>query len=181
MLLLPAAGYAFGGPPAAGYDGKPFKSVTQGSADIKSIPLAEGVQAPKTDDVGPKVATLLAFMKQVLGDAVEDVRASDRLSESPACLIAPEVGPDRRRERILAQHGKLGMGGTKPVLEVNPNHPLVTALGEKFGAQDQRSVVEDAAWLLYDEARIMDGEMPSDAPAFAARLRRVLEKAAASP
>ena len=47
-------------------------------------------------------------MKQTLADAVEDVRASDRLSESPACLIAPEFGPDRRLERILAQHGQLG-------------------------------------------------------------------------
>ncbi len=178
VLLLPDAVDAFWVSTAAGYDGKPFKSVTQGAADIKAIPLAEGAEAARSDDVGPKVATLLAFMKQTLAEAVEDVRASDRLSESPACLIAPEFGPDRRLERILSHHGKLGSGGTKPVLEVNPNHPLVIALGEKLAAQNQRAMVEDAAWLLFDEARIMDGEMPSDAPAFAARLRRVLEKAA---
>ena len=180
VLLLPDAVDAFWVSTAVGFEGKPFKSVTQGAADIKSIPLAEGSEAPKSDDLGPKVATLLAFMKQSLADVVEDVRASDRLSESPACLIAPEFGPDRRLERILAQHGKLGVGGSKPVLEVNPHHGLVTALGEKLAASDQKGVVEDAAWLLYDEARIMDGEMPSDAPAFAARLRRVLERAAGS-
>ena len=67
------------------------------------------------------------------------------------------------------------------MLEVNPHHALVTALGDKLAAADQKGVVEDAAWLLYDEARIMDGEMPSDAPAFAARLRRVLERAAGAP
>ena len=178
VLLLPDPVDAFWVSTAAGYDGKPFKSVTQGAADIKLIPLADGAEAPKSEDVGPKVATLLAFMKQTLADAVEDVRASDRLSESPACLIAPEFGPDRRLERILSQHGKLGGAATKPVLEVNPNHALITALGEKFAVPEQRPVVEDAAWLLYDEARIMDGEMPSDAPAFAARLRRMLEKAA---
>ena len=178
VLLLPDPVDAFWVSTAAGYDGKPFKSVTQGAADIKLIPLADGAEAPKSEDIGPKVATLLAFMKQTLADAVEDVRASDRLSESPACLIAPEFGPDRRLERILSQHGKLGGAVTKPVLEVNPNHALITALGEKFAVPEQRPVVEDAAWLLYDEARIMDGEMPSDAPAFAARLRRLLEKAA---
>ena len=179
VLLLPDPVDAFWVSTATGFDGKPFKSVTQGAADIKSIPLAAGKEGPKSDDVGPKVATLLAFMKQTLSEVVEEVRASDRLSESPACLIAPEFGPDRRLERILSQHGKLEGATSKPVLEVNPNHPLVTALGEKFGASDQRTVVEDAAWLLYDEARIMDGEMPSDAPAFAARLLRLLERAAA--
>ena len=177
VLLLPDAVDAFWVSNAAGFDGKPFKSVTQGAADIKAVPLAEGGEEPEAKDVGPKVATLLAFMKQTLGDAVEDVRASDRLSESPACLIAPEFGPDRRLEKILAQHGKLGMQ-TKPVLEVNPGHPLVAALAERFAAEGERAVVEDSAWLLHDEARIMDGELPADAAAFAARLRRVMEKAA---
>ena len=178
VLLLPDPVDAFWVSNAAGFDGKPFKSVTQGAADIKSVPTVEGSEAPEAKDVGPAVATLLAFMKQTLEEAVEDVRASDRLSESPACLIAPEFGPDRRLEKILAQHGKLG-AQTKPVLEINPNHPLVTALAAKFSGEGDRAVVEDSAWLLHDEARIMDGELPADAAAFAARLRRVMEKAAA--
>ncbi len=178
VLLLPDAVDAFWVQNAAGFDGKPFKSVTQGAADIKSVPLAEGREEPKSEDVGPKLATLLAFMKQTLAESVEDVRASDRLSESPACLIAPEFGPDRRLEKILAQHGKLGGMQSKPVLEINPGHPLVTALAERFAGEGDRAVVEDSAWLLHDEARIMDGELPADAAAFAARLRRVMEKAA---
>ncbi len=177
VLLLPDAVDAFWVSNAAGFDGKPFKSVTQGAADIKAVPLAEGGEEPTARDVGPKLATLLAFMKQTLGEAVEDVRASDRLSESPACLIAPEFGPDRRLEKILAQHGKLGMQ-TKPVLEINPGHPLVAALAERFAGEGDRAVVEDSTWLLHDEARIMDGELPADAAAFAGRLRRVMEKAA---
>ena len=177
VLLLPDAVDAFWVSNAAGFDGKPFKSVTQGAADIKAVPLAEGASAPESQEVGPKLATLLAFMKQTLADSVEDVRASDRLSESPACLIAPEFGPDRRLEKILAQHGKLG-SQSKPVLEINPGHPLVTALAERFAGEGDRAVVEDSAWLLHDEARIMDGELPADAALFAARLRRVMEKAA---
>ncbi len=177
VLLLPDAVDAFWVSNAAGFDGKPFKSVTQGAADIKAVPLAEGAKEPESQDVGPKLASLLAFMKETLAGSVEDVRASDRLSESPACLIAPEFGPDRRLEKILAQHGKLGEQ-TKPVLEINPGHPLVTALAERFAGTGDRAVVEDSAWLLHDEARIMDGELPADAALFAARLRRVMEKAA---
>ena len=177
VLLLPDAVDAFWVSNSAGFDGKPFKSVTQGAADIKAVPLAEGATSPESQEVGPKLATLLAFMKQTLSDSVEDVRASDRLSESPACLIAPEFGPDRRLEKILAQHGKLG-SQSKPVLEINPGHPLVTALAERFAGEGDRAMVEDSAWLLHDEARIMDGELPADAALFAARLRRVMEKAA---
>ena len=177
VLLLPDPVDAFWVSNAVGFDGKPFKSVTQGAADIKAVPMAEGADKPSDAEVGPKVATLLAFMKQTLESAVDDVRASDRLSESPACLIAPEFGPDRRLEKILAQHGKLG-AQTKPVLEVNPTHPLVAALAERYGDAAARTSIEDAAWLLHDEARIMDGELPSDVAAFAARLRRVMEKAA---
>jgi molecular chaperone HtpG len=176
VLLLADPVDAFWVSNAVGFEGKPFKSVTQGAADIKLVPLADGAEAPKSEDVGPKVATLLAYMKQTLAEAVEDVRASDRLSESPACLIAPEFGPDRRLEKILAQHGKLGTA-TKPVLEVNPTHPLVAALAEKFASVADKAIVDDSTWLLHDEARIMDGEMPTDAAAFAARLRRVMERA----
>jgi molecular chaperone HtpG len=178
VLLLPDPVDAFWVSTSAGYEGKPFKSVTQGAADIKLIPLKDGATEPQASDVGPAVATLLAFMKQTLADTVEDVRASDRLSESPACLIAPEYGPDRRMERILSQHGKAG-ALSKPVLEINPTHPLVTALAARVAREGDKSLVEDASWLLHDEARIMDGEMPADAAAFAARLRRVLERATA--
>jgi molecular chaperone HtpG len=177
VLLLPDPVDAFWVSTATGYEGKPFKSVTQGAADIKLVPLADGAEEPAEAEVGPAVGTLLAFMKQTLADSVEDVRASDRLSESPACLIAPSFGPDRRMERIMAQHGR-GGALSKPVLEINPKHPLVVALAGRVVAEGgDKGVVEDASWLLYDEARIMDGEMPSDAAAFAARLRRVLERA----
>ena len=66
----------------------------------------------------------------------------------------------------------------KPVLEINPRHALVQALAKRYGADADKSLVEDAAWLLHDEARLMDGEQLADPAAFAARLTRVLAKAA---
>jgi molecular chaperone HtpG len=121
----------------------------------------------------------MALMKQELTEVVEDVRASDRLSESPACLIASERGLDRRLERLLAEHGQLG-SVSKPVLEINPTHPLVTALAEKIG-QAAPSSLGDVIWLLFDEARLMDGERPQDASGFASRLTRVLMKVLSEP
>jgi molecular chaperone HtpG len=175
VLLLADPVDAFWVGTAVGYDGKPFKSVSQGAADIKSIALEAGKESQDSAPPSAHIATLTALMKQELAEVVEDVRVSDRLSESPVCLIAPEHGLDRRLERLLAEHGQLG-SVSKPVLEINPTHPLVTALAEQIGHAD-KAVLADVTWLLFDEARLMDGERPQDSAGFAARLTRILLKA----
>ena len=178
VLLLSDPVDAFWVSTAAGYDGKPFKSVSQGAADIKAIPLLEG----ETETAAPQsaaLASLFALMKQELESVASDVRASDRLSESPACLIAPEHGFDRRLERILAEHGQL-KDVAKPVLEINPAHPLIAALAEQVGHADSAGLA-DIIWLVFDEARLLDGEKPANAADFAARLTRVLTKAVTDP
>ena len=162
---------------SVGFDGKPFKSASQGAADIASVPLVEGKEAPSSEPPSAEVATLLAFFKQTLGEQVSDVRVSERLAESPACLIASENAPDRRLERLLAEHGRLN-DISKPVFEINPGHELVASLARRLKEDADKSLVEDSAWLLFDEARLMDGERVADPSAFAARLRRVLSKAA---
>ena len=98
------------------------------------------------------------------------------MTDSVACLVAPEFGPDRQLERMLAAHGRVSER-VKPVLEVNASHPLTGALAKRFKDGGDKSLVDDAAWLLLDEARLVDGETLKDAPAFAARLRRLMEKA----
>ncbi|WP_294533839.1 molecular chaperone HtpG [uncultured Rhodoblastus sp.] len=173
VLLLSDPVDAFWVQTAVGYDGKPFKSATQGAADIKSIDLIDGAKPP-AENPG-SIADFVALAKQTLEAVVEDVRVSDRLSESPACLVAPEFGPDLRLQQILASHGQ-APGAIKPVLEINPSHPLVIALEAQSKAGD-RSLFDDAVWLLFDEARVMDGEAPQDAAAFAVRLTRILGKA----
>ena len=80
---------------------------------------------------------------------------------------------------MLAASGRLG-AASKPVLEINPGHPLIRALAATIGAPDKEKF-EDIVWLLFDEARLMEGEKPADAPHFAARLTRILLDAASQP
>jgi molecular chaperone HtpG len=178
VLLLADPVDAFWAATAVGYDGKPFKSVTQGAADIKSVALADAQTETPSEPPAAGLATLYALMKQVLGEAVADVRASDRLSESPACLVAADHGPDRQLERMLAAHGRLDET-SKPVLEVNPGHPLVKSLVAMAAAPDKRKV-EDIVWLLFDSARLMEGDTPASPSAFAARLTRILLEASSA-
>jgi molecular chaperone HtpG len=176
VLLLSDPVDAFWVQNALGFDGKPFKSVTQGAADISAVPLAEGEKEADQKDVSAGVATLLAFVKQELAEDVSDVRASSRLAESAACLVAGEHGPDRGLERLLAAHGKLSEA-TKPVLELNPRHALVSRLAERLSEGGDKEVVQDAAHLLLDQARAAEGQPPADAAAFARRLTRLMQSA----
>jgi len=154
------------------YQGKPFRSVTQGSADLALIPLLEGSTPPATEASG-EVSDFLAFVKTTLAEDVSDVRASDRLTESAVCLVATESGMDRQLERMLASAGQ-APPKAKPVLEVNPQHELIVKLA---GLGEGDTLRADAAHLLFDEAQIADGEQPVDPRAFAARLARVLTRA----
>ena len=173
VLLLPDQVDSFWVTAGIDFQGKPFKSVTQGAADLKLIPLLEG-NAPSAE-VDAKIAAFIAFAKSVLGDAVSDVRASERLTESAVCIVAPESGMDRQLEKLLANAGR-GVAASKPVLEINPAHELIRKLAEL--GETEIALREDAAQLLLDEALVADGERPRDAKAFAARLGRVITRAA---
>jgi molecular chaperone HtpG len=157
---------------APSFDGKPLKSVTQGAADLALIPRLDAKQegAPETDKA---VADFLAFIKETLGEAVSDVRASDRLTDSAVCLVAPEHGPDRQLEKLLAGAGRI-KSAAKPILEINPRHDIVVALAAL--SDDDLAFKQDAAHLLFDEARVLDGERPADARMFCDRLARILTR-----
>jgi molecular chaperone HtpG len=173
VLLLPDQVDSFWVTANLDHDGKPFKSVTQGASDLAQIPLADGgdTAQPEAPD---EVKAFIAFVKETLGNDVADVRASDRLTDSAVCLVAPDSGMDRQLEKLLASAGQLKTAA-RPVLEINPRHSLIAALaGLGEGSGDIRA---DAAHLLFDEARILDGEAPSDVQAFSERLTRVLAKA----
>ncbi len=172
VLLLPDPVDSFWVMPGVTFDGKPFKSVTQGAADLAGIPLLDAGKE-QSAGIAETVKQFLAFVKTTLGDEVAEVRASERLTDSAVCLVAAESGPDRALERILAGAGRL-KSASKPILEVNPHHKLVVALAA-LGA-DQRTFKEDAAHLLFDEARLLDGDRPADAKLFSERLARVLER-----
>ena len=124
--------------------------------------------APETSEA---VNGLIAFIKDTLGEAVADVRPSDRLTDSAVCLVASEFGPDRQLEKLLASAGRLKTAA-KPILEINPGHDMIVALASL--SDDDRAFKQDAAHLLFDEARLLDGERPPDPKLFSDRLARVL-------
>ena len=171
VLLLTDQVDSFWVTAGADYGGKPFKSVTQGLADLGLIPLLEGddqaAAAPQASE------GFITFVKEVLKDDVSDVRASERLTESAVCLVASEHGMDRQLEKLLSASGRPAPA-TKPILELNLRHQLIVKLSELGGDDEIRT---DAAWLLLDEARIADGELPADPRAFSLRLSRILTKA----
>jgi molecular chaperone HtpG len=154
------------------YEGKPFKSVTQGAAELDLIPPLEAA-APQDAGISERVANFVAFVKETLGEAISDARASERLTSSAVCLVAPDSGMDRQLEKILAGAGRIS-AGTKPVLEINPRHDLVVALAAADA--NDKTAREDAVRLLFDEAKILDGEAIADPQAFAERLGRVIRR-----
>ncbi|TPJ13347.1 molecular chaperone HtpG [Mesorhizobium sp. B2-7-3] len=172
VLLLTDPVDSFWTSMAPEFDGKPFKSVTQGVAELSEIPLLDEANKPDAAAT-PEVDGFLAFVKAALGDAVSDVKASDRLTESAVCLVAPEHGPDRQFERLLNAAGRLDKTA-KPILEINPRHQRVLALASL--GEDEQAFKEDAAHLLYDEARVLDGDKPADARAFSERLARLIAR-----
>jgi molecular chaperone HtpG len=157
---------------APAFEGKKFRSVTKGAADLAAIPLLDATteEKPVASDA---VTGFIAFVKTTLGDAVSDVRASDRLTDSAVCLVATDQGPDRSLEKLLQGSGRI-VSATKPILEINPRHTMVTALAEL--SDGEQSFKEDAAHLLFDEARVLDGMPPSDAKRFSERLARLITR-----
>jgi molecular chaperone HtpG len=171
VLLLTDSVDSFWVTAAPDFEGKPFKSITQGAADLTQVPTADG-ETPAAPETSEAVTDFIAFAKTTLGDAVSDVRASDRLTESAVCLVAPEQGYDRQLEKLLQGSGRLDMIA-KPVLEINPGHGLIAALAS--GGSDEFRT--DAVQLLLDQARVLDGDKPQDPRAFAERLSRLFERA----
>lgn len=176
VLLLTDGIDEFWVPHVGEYQGKKFKSVTRGGADLSKIKAADAEE--KKDETAPEagaVGNLVALLKTTLGDAVKDVRSTDRLTDSAVCLVADEGDMDIHLERLLKQHRQLEQS-SKRILEVNPKHPLVTRLSALVTEKGAAPELEDAAWLLLDQARILEGEALPDAPAFARRLSRLVEK-----
>ncbi len=170
VLLLDDSVDAFWVTSALGFEGKPFKSVTQGLSDIDAIPQ---IEKSETETVTPPdVDALVKALKATLGESIEDVRVSTRLTESAACLIASDQGLDRQLAKILSEHGQLGIMG-KPILEINPTHAAIQTLGSLLREKGQEAA-QDRMHLLVDLARVADGELPQEPAAFTKRLAKLM-------
>ena len=154
------------------YEGKPMKSLSQGDVDFSLVPLldkdaAEAATAESSD----ADKSVLDTVKGVLGDQVSDVRASQRLTDSAACLVAAANARDRELERLLARQDR--GSGARPILELNMKHALVKALARSV-EEKKESDVADLSALLLAQAQILDGEIPPDPAAFARRLNDLI-------
>ncbi|MDC7784912.1 molecular chaperone HtpG [Rhodoplanes sp. TEM] len=161
------------------FQGKGFKSLSQGEVDFSLVPLAEEAraEAEKAAETAVDEASVIAAVKLALGDRVSDVKASQRLTDSAACLVAGGFGPDRELERLLAKQNR--SSGTRPVLELNMRHALVGAVARESGAGHAHEAA-DLAMLLFEQAQILDGELPDDPAAFAMRLNRLVTRGLAA-
>lgn len=168
VLLLTDAVDAFWTSAPLDFGGKPLKSLSQGDVDFGLIPLLEEKSQEEKDKEKPAAdeASVIAVIKDALGDRVSEVRASQRLTSSASCLVAGGDGRDRALERLLAQQNR--GTATKPILEINLRHPLVAAIP---GASD---AAKDLSFLLLEQAQILDGELPEDPAAFAVRLNQLV-------
>ena len=167
VLLLTDPVDAFWTTASLDYEGKPLKSLSQGDIDLNLIPLTE-TAAPEDETKEDGDDAIIAAVKLALGDRVSDVRASQRLTTSASCLVSSAFGPGRELERILAQQNKAS--SSKPILELNFRHPLVRTL-------NKTSEPTDIALLLFEQAQILDGELPEDPAAFTKRLNDLILRA----
>jgi molecular chaperone HtpG len=149
------------------FEGKPLKSLSQGDLNFELIPLLD--ETAKDRPEAADEASTIAIIKASLGDRVTDVKASTRLTTSASCLVAGSQGPDRELQRLLSRQNR-GMK-TKPILEINLRHPLVAAIAK---AAADSATSSDLSLLLLEQAQILDGELPEDPAAFAARLNRLV-------
>ncbi len=168
VLLLTDPVDAFWTSARLDFEGKPLKSLSQGDVNFDLVPLLDENAKDRTEPAADE-ATTIAAIKLSLGERVSDVRTSTRLTTSASCLVAGSHGPDRELERLLSQHNRGTK--TKPILEINLRHPLVAAIAR---AEAGSATTDDLALLLLEQAQILDGELPEDPAAFAARLNRLV-------
>ncbi|KUI02473.1 molecular chaperone HtpG [Mycobacterium sp. IS-3022] len=156
------------------FDGKPLQSVARGEVDLDSD---EGRSEAEREEREKEFADLLGWLKETLSDHVSEVRLSTRLTESPACLITPTFGITPALARMYRASGQ-SVPVSKRILELNPNHPLVTGLQKAHEKRDDAhlSQLVDTAELLYGTALLAEGDIPDDPAKFAALLAERLAR-----
>ena len=180
VLLLTDPVDNFWVPAVGAFAEKPFKSASKSGTDLDKVKSTQSKDEAKAEDKTPSadMEGLISAFKEALAEDVKDVRVSQRLTDSPVCLVSDEGDMDLRLERMLKQHGRLPDGGAPTrILEINPGHGLIRQLAEKAkdNAGDKEGL-SNAAHLLLDQARIVEGDQIPDPAGFASRLSAIMEK-----
>ena len=162
------------------YKGKKFKSVTRADIDLDDIAKDEKSEdKPENKEDSDTTKALCEKLKAVLGAKVKDVRTTSKLTESAVCLAVEEGAMDFRFERFLVEQKQLP-GTSAKILEINPEHSIIKSLVGKLADESSAAELEDAAWILFDQARIVEGEDITDPAAFTKRLQAFLQKSLAA-
>ena len=157
---------------------KNFVSITQGEIDldnIKSDKKDPKNKDTKKDDVDKKFTNLIAHLKASLGQNVKDIRLTSKLTDSPACLVADKGDMDVAMENLMKQRDPNYQGAPR-ILEINPDHALVEKMNNLLSDKKHNNLVDDAGTLLFEQARMMEGKLPSDPTKFAKIMNNFLVK-----
>ncbi len=149
------------------YEGKEFSSVAKGALDLGDAETEEEKQ--QQEKLEQESKDLCERIKNALGDRVNEVRVTHRLTDSPACLVADESGMSAHLERILKEAGQT-MPNQTPHLEINPTHPLV----EKLASEEAEDSVESFSQLLFEQAILAEGGELDDPATFVSRMNQML-------
>ena len=143
------------------FEGKQIQSVAKGALDLGKLQDEDIKPAKETEK---QFKPIVERAQTVLGEKVKEVRITRRLTESACCLVSDEHDMSGHLERLLKQAGQKAPD-RKPILELNPDHPLVKAL-----LADQGASFDDLVWVLFDQALLAEGGQPQDPAAFVRRL-----------
>jgi molecular chaperone HtpG len=149
------------------FDGKPLQSVAKGTVSLEGIEGADDEQAPKSDPGAHQA--LVEALKSCLGERVKDVRVSERLTTSPACVVADEHEMGAHLERVLRAAGQ-ELDGAKPILEINPDHLVLHRFESERSEQRRRDLAE----ILLDQAVLSEGGRLGDPAAFVRRVNDLI-------
>ncbi|WP_038248118.1 molecular chaperone HtpG [Ghiorsea bivora] len=151
------------------FDGKELKSIAKGELDLSGIGDNAEEDKKEHDEAKKSAEPAVKKLKEALGDKVKDVRTTDRLTASPACLVADDFDISGNMERILKQAGQ-DVPAVKPILEINPEHDLVKRLA-KMRSKDK---IADYSDILFDQAVLAEGALPEDPAGFVRKINALL-------
>jgi molecular chaperone HtpG len=152
----------------AEFDGKSFQDVARGNLDLGDLEDEE--EKAQQEKVGKDFSNLIKRLSDTLGDDVEEVRVTHRLTDSPACLVINEDDIGVQMRRILEASGQKLPDGNKRIFEINPTHPLVA----KLNGETDEGRFKDLAMILYDQAMLAEGSQLDEPASFVHRLNKLL-------
>jgi molecular chaperone HtpG len=153
------------------FDGKPLQSVAKGDLDLGE--LEDETEKKAKQEIEKNFEDLVERVKTALGERVKDVRLTHRLTDSPACLVADAYDMSANLERMLKAAGQQ-VSGTKPILELNPEHPMVAKLRE----ESDESRFNDWSSILFDQALLAEGGALEEPASYVKRINEILMKIA---